>query len=74
MVENRPVADALAHLATADDNVLLRAAKARFSEAKSTRLETLHLRRQIDAWSSMEEREAEALTAEAATGLHPPHD
>ena len=43
------VADALAHLATADDNVLLRAAKARFSEAKSTRLETLHLRRQIDA-------------------------
>lgn len=58
------LADTLAHLATADDDTLLRAAKARFSEAKSARLETLHLRRQNNAWSRMEELEAEALTAE----------
>lgn len=58
------LADALAQLVIANDDTLLSAAKARFPAAKSVRLETLHLRRQTDAWSKMEEREAEELTTE----------
>ena len=58
------LAAAMARLATADDATLLHTAKAHFSEAKSARLEMLHLRRQTDAWSKTEERDAETLTAE----------
>ena len=58
------LAAAMAQLATADDATLLHTAKAHFPEAKSARLEMLHLRRQTDAWSKTEERDAETLTAE----------
>jgi plasmid stability protein len=54
----------VAQLATADDETLLRTAKAQFPPQKSAQLEALHLRRQESAWSEAESRQADELSAE----------
>jgi plasmid stability protein len=55
---------AMAHLATLDDNALWRAATAQFSDEKSSRLEALHFARQDGDWDEMKAHEAASLVAE----------
>ena len=54
---------ALAQLAAADDDALWRMVRAQFPAEKSAQLEALHLRRQVRAWSAVEARQADELTA-----------
>lgn len=54
----------VAQLATADDETLLRTAKAQFSPQKSAQLEGLHLRQQEGRLSEAESRQADELAVE----------
>ena len=55
---------AMARLATSDDETLWRAATNRFSQEKSAKLESLHLRRQAGDWSETLAHQSAALATE----------
>ncbi len=58
------LSEAVARLAAADDELLLRQVRARFPAEKSAQLENLHLRRETGTWSQHEARQAALLTTE----------